>query len=137
MSALHYLARTRTNASLASRTAAPSPAPPCRSSFSQTVENFFDLAFIVKDGQTRIISEDGCAYLVRAKMATSDDFKAGLVKTQNILKLDVPTWKSLVAKWCTPELPTLLPSRAAGRGTGESERAAAASGGAGKRPRES
>lgn len=80
-------------------------------SFSQTVENFFDLAFLIKDGKAKITSDADGLYLNQSKPAVTDDFNAGVSRVQNILKLDYATYQQLVARWCTPEAPPLLPDR--------------------------
>ena len=68
-------------------------------SFSQTVENFFDFAFEIKDGKAGIVKDGDCVYAKKTKMAAVADFDAGVVKAQNILKLDHPTYVKLVKRW--------------------------------------
>lgn len=98
-------------------------------SYSQTIENFFDLAFLIKDGDAQLIQEPDCMYAASAKRPKTDDYKGGVQRTQNILKLDFTTYQALVRKWLKTS-PPLLPSREGG---------AAAEGGArptnGKQPR--
>ncbi|EOD18763.1 hypothetical protein EMIHUDRAFT_355518 [Emiliania huxleyi CCMP1516] len=78
-------------------------------SFSQTVENFFDLAFLVKDGWMEIGPDDeGGAYVAPAAPPT-DDGRPKAPSKQNILTLDHPTWLKLCKRWC--EGGTLLPPR--------------------------
>jgi len=91
-------------------------------SFSQTVENFFDLAFLLKDGFVQLIATADAAYLVDRdphKEATATEFAAGLCKVQNILKLDFPTYRRLVERWCTSDAPRYLPARGSASGGGE------------------
>lgn len=94
-------------------------------SFSQTVENFFDLAFLVKDGRVGIETDAGCAYVTPTKPPGSEQFAQGLLKVQNIVKLDYDTWVRLVAKWCAEGEP-YLKDRSAGavrpRGSSSSQR---------------
>ena len=81
-------------------------------SFSQTVENFFDLAFVTKQGNIKLFVEAGTPYLQRAKAPKAEDYKTtGLFYKQNILKLDVPTWRALSAKWCGGGQPSYLVAR--------------------------
>ena len=68
-------------------------------SFSQTVENFFDFAFEIKDGKAGIVKDGDCVYAKKTKMAAVADFDAGVIKVQNILKLDHPTYVKLVKRW--------------------------------------
>lgn len=69
-------------------------------SFSQTVENFFDLAFLVKDGRAAIKPAKDAAFVEIGKPPETSDFEAGLVKHQNIIRLDYSTYQSLVQRWC-------------------------------------
>jgi len=79
-------------------------------SFSQSVENLFDLAFLVKDGRVAIETDDQCAYVRGAKPPEKGDFAHGLIKKQNILSLDHPTYQRLAERWCSRG-EALLPSR--------------------------
>ena len=76
-------------------------------SFSQTVENFFDLGFLVKDGRVALTADEGGAYVVPSKPPLADAYEKGLLKTQNILKLDYATYRQLVARWCGEGAPYL------------------------------
>ena len=83
-------------------------------SFSQTVENFFDLSFLVKQGQVSITTDDEGAYLTDSKPPVADDFNTkGITPKQNVLKLDYATWRKLVARHITAATPALLPGRPA------------------------
>ena len=84
-------------------------------SFSQTVENFFDLSFVLKEGQVKLVVDEATKtpYLQRSKRPGPDDYASGLVRKQNILKLDVPTWRALTKKWCGPGQPRYLAAREA------------------------
>ena len=77
------------------------------SSFSQTVENFFDLGFLVKDGRVALTADERGAYVVPSKPPLADAYEKGLLKTQNILKLDYATYRQLVARWCGEGAPYL------------------------------
>jgi hypothetical protein len=94
-------------------------------SFSQTVENFFDLSFLVKDGSVALSKEGDAMYVAPSKPPKTDDFMSGLFKTQNILQIDYPTYRRLVARWCTPQYPTLLPCRGAAGGASNGDRSSA------------
>lgn len=63
----------------------------------------------------RLSEAQGAIFVADAKPPTADDFtKEGAGRTelsQNILKLDQPTWRKLVARWCTDGAAPLLPSR--------------------------
>jgi len=98
-------------------------------SFSQTVENFFDLAFLIKDGFVRLVCEPDAAWLVDGEPPKTDDFQGGLLRVQNILKLDFPTYRKLCDRWCTSDAPKLLRKRA----TAEHDKEPA--GGKSKKPR--
>ena len=82
-------------------------------SFSQTVENLFDFAFLVKDGFATLIPESSAPYVTRSEPPVTDDHAAGIIKVQNILKIDYPTYEKLVSKYCSPGAtsPKLLSSR--------------------------
>jgi len=80
-------------------------------SFSQTVENFFDLAFLMKDGFVRLVTTADAAYIVDATPPEAEEYAQGLVKVQNILKLDFSTYRRLTDRWCTPGMPPLLKRR--------------------------
>ena len=87
-------------------------------SFSQTVENFFDLAFLVKDGWVRLLAEEDGLYSQPSKPPTTDQFVSGELRTggrgiQNILRLDMPTWRALVKRWAPGGQLPLLPARGA------------------------
>jgi hypothetical protein len=75
--------------------------------FAQTVENFFDLSFLVKDGRVAMQADAGGAYVVLSKPPLADAYHKGLLKTQNILKLDYATYRKLVARWCGEGAPYL------------------------------
>ena len=84
-------------------------------SFSQTVENFFDVSFLIKQGTVGISSDAHGVYVRPTKKPNTDEYNnKGLAWKQNVLKLDYQTWKKLVARHITPETPALLPGRAAG-----------------------
>ena len=96
-------------------------------SFSQTVENFFDLAFLIKAGDAGLDKEEDGLYIKRMKKPDADDFKTGkAVRTQNILKLDYPTYKKLVARWLPPGTAPFLSSRDGDEAVEDEEDAAAA-----------
>ena len=80
-------------------------------SFSQTVENFFDMSFLVKDGTAQLSTDANGMYLTSTKAPSTDEYSRGLAKTQNILRIDYATYKKLVQKWCTPDRPPMLKSR--------------------------
>ena len=73
----------------------------------QTVENFFDLGFLVKDGRVALTADERGAYVVPSKPPLADAYEKGLLKTQNILKLDYATYRQLVARWCGEGAPYL------------------------------
>lgn len=102
-------------------------------SFSQTVENFFDFGFLVKDGRVALQADAAGASVSPSKPPLADAYDkgesvvvvvvsltltldpfngmiAGLLKTQNILKLDFATYRKLVVRWCGEGAP-YLPSR--------------------------
>jgi len=78
-------------------------------SFSQTVENFFDLAFQIKEGSIKIETDAGGAYVGLNAHATTADYAEGLARSQNIIKLDYKTYRALVDKWTKGR--ALLPDR--------------------------
>ena len=47
------------------------------------------------------------AYVVPSKPPLADAYEKGLLKTQNILKLDYATYRQLVARWCGEGAPYL------------------------------
>jgi len=101
-------------------------------SFSQTVENFFDLAFLVKQGNARVTSDSGGLYLSTAKPPVTDDFSKGdAAATQNILKLDHPTYKRLVARWFADGRKPHLPEREAGSSSSSANAGGSSGGDAG------
>lgn len=79
-------------------------------SFSQTVENFFDLAFLVKDGHVQLEATPETIFVRPRNPPTTADFDGGVAKQQNVLKLDRPIYQKLVDRWCTAESP-MLPDR--------------------------
>lgn len=84
-------------------------------SFSQTVENFFDLSFIVKDGFAEIVSTDGAAFVRPRTPPDAQAYSSGLIKRQNIVTLDYDIWKKLCARWLPNGALPILPSRGGGR----------------------
>ncbi len=80
-------------------------------SFSQTVENFFDMAFLVKEGRAEIVQrEDDCAFASPAVPPDVNAYGGGIARRQNIVKLDYPTYRELVSRWCVEgESPLLAP----------------------------
>lgn len=76
-------------------------------SFSQTVENFFDLCFLVKDGRVAMEAGADGAYVKRSTPPEADAYERGLDRVQNIVKLDYTTYKKLVARWCKEGPPFL------------------------------
>ncbi|KAL1530188.1 hypothetical protein AB1Y20_001104 [Prymnesium parvum] len=89
-------------------------------SFSQTVENLFDLAFQIKEGCVSIQTCNGTAFVCPAKYATAQDYSSGVVKTQNIVKIDYKTYRALVKKWCKG-CSGLLPDRDGRPGVNDEE----------------
>ena len=65
-------------------------------------------------GKLRLLPLDDAVYLCRAKPAETSDYEKGVRRYQNILQLDYAIYRKLVARWCTPEYPTLLPGRTPG-----------------------
>ena len=80
-------------------------------SFSQTVENLFDLSFIVKDGFAEVVTSDGVAHILPAKPPDTQAYSKGLVKKQNIVTLDYDTWEQLCARWLPNGARPILPQR--------------------------
>lgn len=106
-------------------------------SFSQTVENFFDLGFLIKDGTATIIADADGLFLTNSKRPTTEEYNAGLTRVQNILKLDYPTYRQLVARWLSADAPPLLADRGEGHAAAPAPAPAQAAGGnPGKRPRD-
>ena len=77
-------------------------------SFSQTVENFFDLAFLAKEGRVSIEADGECTYVSTARPPEAS-IHHNIVKNQNILQLDYSTYRKLVERWC--DGPSLIPCR--------------------------
>ncbi|GLV31586.1 Non-SMC element 4 [Carabus blaptoides fortunei] len=69
--------------------------------FSTTVENMFHASFLVRDGRAKIISDDhGNLSLIPTSSAEIKKTKKEAVNyKQNILSLDVKTWKEAVKKY--------------------------------------
>jgi len=87
-------------------------------SFSQTVENFFDLAFQVKEGVVQLQTDAECAYVSPHAAAITEDYNGGVVKVQNIMKLDYGTYRGLVDKWSQGRA-CLVPDRDARQDDGD------------------
>ena len=62
---------------------------------------------VVKDGRVAVQADEGGAYVVPSKPPLADAYEKGLLKTQNILKLDFATYRQLVARWCGEGAPYL------------------------------
>lgn len=59
-------------------------------SFSQTVENIFELSFLLKDGKASLdIGDDGVPMIRKTKEATKEDINSGLKKMHHIFRLDM------------------------------------------------
>ena len=86
-------------------------------SFSETVENLFDLAFLTKDGRVSVRTIDGCPYVGGAVAPTTEDYEKGAIRKQNILSIDMKTYRKLVDRWC--EGPPLLPARSESAGNSD------------------
>lgn len=84
-------------------------------SFSQTVENFFDLSFIVKDGFVEIVTADGAAFVRPRTPPDAQAYGNGLIKRQNIVTLDYDIWEKLCARWLPNGAKPILPARGTGR----------------------
>ena len=81
----------------------------------------------IKAGDAGLDKEGDGLYIKRMKKPDADDFKTGkAVRTQNILKLDYPTYKKLVARWLPPGTAPFLSSRDGDEAVEDEEDAAAA-----------
>ncbi|CAI4229907.1 unnamed protein product [Auanema sp. JU1783] len=67
--------------------------------FSKTIENMFYVSFLVKDGRTKVLLEDGLPCLMKLsegeKKYISDNPKSALVSHQSILSFSVHEWKAM------------------------------------------
>ncbi|KAJ1976666.1 hypothetical protein H4R33_006388 [Dimargaris cristalligena] len=79
-------------------------------SFSQTVENFFYLSFLIRDGKAYIDDESGQPMLESCLPPEQKDYAEGLVKKQLVMELDQPTWKELIRVYEITE--SIIPTRA-------------------------
>mmetsp|Transcript_20878 Transcript_20878/g.61781 ORF Transcript_20878/g.61781 Transcript_20878/m.61781 type:complete len:331 (+) Transcript_20878:14-1006(+) len=86
-------------------------------SFSNTIENFFDLCFLVKEGRAGIQMSQSGEPMVRPTESPRDEaYLAGSVKKmQNILSLDYPTYQELAKRYGAGYL---LPTRAVAAAAG-------------------
>lgn len=84
-------------------------------SFSQTVENFFDFAFVIKDGRASVktVSESGaqCPFVRQAQPPDTEAYESGVFRQQNLIALDYKTYRKLVSKWLPDPAEALLPDR--------------------------
>jgi len=66
-------------------------------SFTETVENLFDLSFLVKDGLAKIeFDEDGLPRIASCGKPNPDDLTEGLKNAQCVVKFDLSTFQEMV-----------------------------------------
>jgi hypothetical protein len=101
--------------------------------FGQTIENLFDFSFLLKEGHVQLeIDQKSGEPMAKTRTApNSADYRDGVAKVQNILKLDKPTWEELCARYGKHQL---LPTRPRGGGAAGPSAAPSATTG-GKRAR--
>ncbi|KAJ1923015.1 hypothetical protein IWQ60_006137, partial [Tieghemiomyces parasiticus] len=88
-------------------------------SFSQTVENFFYLSFLIRDGKAFIDDESGQPMIETCMPPTHEDYSHGLVKKQLVMELDLLTWKELIKVYDVRKAVIPTRSQTINNGTGK------------------
>ncbi|KAG8926281.1 nuclear protein [Tulasnella sp. 417] len=65
-------------------------------SFAQTVENFFFLAFLIKDGMVSLLSIDGEPYVEACEPMNAEDAEQGMAKQQGVWQIDMEMWEDAI-----------------------------------------
>ncbi|KAJ1959695.1 hypothetical protein IWQ62_004514 [Dispira parvispora] len=65
-------------------------------SFPQTVENFFYLSFLIRDGRAYIDDDSGQPILESCMPPSQEDYADGLSKKQLIMEIDQSMWEAVV-----------------------------------------
>jgi len=64
--------------------------------FTETVENLFDLSFLVKDGLAKVDFHEELPHLIKAERPIETDKAEGLKHAQCVIKLDMQTFKDMI-----------------------------------------
>ncbi|KAG9009734.1 nuclear protein [Tulasnella sp. 427] len=78
-------------------------------SFAQTVENFFYLAFLIKDGKVSLVSIDGEPCVEACEPMTAQDAANGVAKQQGVWQIDMELWQEAIEAYNITE--PLFPHR--------------------------
>jgi len=75
--------------------------PACALAVARAVENIFDIAFLVKDGDVNLTTGDDGEPMLNptVSLPSAADYQKGLHKTQNIMRIDYCTYVELCKRY--------------------------------------